>query len=238
MGLKPIRRTKISDQVCEQMQQMILDGAWKPGQKIPSESELAEQFGISRMSVREAISKMSAIGLLESRFSEGNYVKEIGAEVCINAILPAAYINDNTISEVLEFRSVMEAKTAGIAARRAGPDDVRELEECLREMEGAAGDLEAFARADLDFHIKLACITRNSLLAACMHMVRDVLGRHMERLVDRRGYESGIRDHRKIAEAVRNHDEEGASALMEEHIKDICETFRDVEGGGEGQGRA
>ena len=97
MEIKPIRRTSISDQVCMQIKQLILDKDWKPGEKIPSETELAELFGVSRVSVREALLKLSAIGLLESRFSGGNYVRELGADIYLNAIIPTVYVSSNSL---------------------------------------------------------------------------------------------------------------------------------------------
>ena len=230
MEIRRVHRTTISDQICEQMKQMILDRTWKPGQKIPSEGELAELFGVSRASIREALLKLNAVGLLESRFSGGNYVREIGADICMNAILPIVYVSDNSLMEVLEFRQVVEAKVAGLAARRAGKEDVKRLTKIEHEMEAAAREdsLEKFAQADIRFHLELANITKNTLLSASMQLVRDVLSTNMEILVSRRGYESGIRDHLRIIDAVRLNDEKKATALMEAHLEDICRTFTEA----------
>lgn len=228
MEIKPIQRTSISDQICEQIKKLILDGTWKPGEKIPSETELAESFGVSRVSIREALLKLTAVGFLESRFSGGNYVREVGADIYLNAIAPLVYVGSNSLRDVLEFRQVVEAKQAGLAARRAKPEDVERLEVLVEDMEKAAGNLEAFSEADLRFHMELARITENSLLVACMQLIRDVLGENMQRLVSERGYESGISDHKKLIEAIKENDEKNATALMEYHVADICKTFREL----------
>lgn len=228
MEIKPIRRTSISDQVSMQIKQMILDKDWKPGERIPSETELAELFGVSRVSVREALLKLNAIGLLESRFSGGNYVREVGADIYLNAIIPAAYVSSNSLLELLEFRQVMEAKQAGLAARKAKPEDVARLEEIHKDMVKNAGNLEAFSEADLRFHIELARITQNSLLVACMELIRDVLGENMQKLVAQRGYESGINDHRQILAAIRENDERRAIQVMDDHVADICKSYMRV----------
>ncbi len=225
MEIKPIRRTSISDQVSMQIKQLILDKNWKPGERIPSETELAELFGVSRVSVREALLKLNAIGLLESRFSGGNYVREVGADIFLNAIIPTVYVSSNSLLDVLEFRQVMEAKQAGLAARKAKPEDIKRLEEIHQDMVKKAGDVEAFSEADLRFHIELARITQNSLLVACMELIRDVLGENMQKLVAQRGYESGVNDHRQILEAIRENDEQKATRLMDSHVADICRTF-------------
>ena len=224
MEIKPIRRTSISDQVSMQIKQLILDKDWKPGERIPSETELAELFGVSRVSVREALLKLNAIGLLESRFSGGNYVREVGADIYLNAIIPAAYVSSNSLLELLEFRQVMEAKQAGLAARKAKPEDVARLEEIHKDMVKNAGNLEA----DLRFHIELARITQNSLLVACMELIRDVLGENMQKLVAQRGYESGINDHRQILAAIRENDERRAIQVMDDHVADICKSYMRV----------
>lgn len=169
--------------------------------------------------------KLSAIGLLESRFSGGNYVRELGADIYLNAIIPTAYVSSNSLLEVLEFRQVMEAKVAGLAARKATPEDVERLEAIQQEMVREAGSLETFSEADLRFHIELARITQNSLLVACMELIRDVLGENMQKLVSQRGYDSGINDHRQILEAIRENDERKATLLMDSHMADICKTF-------------
>lgn len=228
MEIKPIRRTSISDQVSMQIKQLILDKDWKPGERIPSETELAELFGVSRVSVREALLKLNAIGLLESRFSGGNYVREVGADIYLNAIIPAAYVSSNSLLELLEFRQVMEATQAGLAARKAKPEDVARLEEIHKDMVKNAGNLEAFSEADLRFHIELARITQNSLLVACMELIRDVLGENMQKLVAQRGYESGINDHRQILAAIRENDERRAIQVMDDHVADICKSYMRV----------
>ena len=228
MEIKPIRRTSISDQVSMQIKQLILDKDWKPGERIPSETELAELFGVSRVSVREALLKLTAIGLLESRFSGGIYVREVGADIYLNAIIPAAYVSSNSLLELLEFRQVMEAKQAGLAARKAKPEDVARLEEIHKDMVKNAGNLEAFSEADLRFHIELARITQNSLLVACMELIRDVLGENMQKLVAQRGYESGINDHRQILAAIRENDERRAIQVMDDHVADICKSYMRV----------
>ena len=228
MEIKPIRRTSISDQVSMQIKQLILDKDWKPGERIPSETELAELFGVSRVSVREALLKLNAIGLLESRFSGGNYVREVGADIYLNAIIPAAYVSSNSLLELLEFRQVMEAKQAGLAARKAKPEDVARLEEIHKDMVKNAGNLEAFSEADLRLHIELARITQNSLLVACMELIRDVLGENMQKLVAQRGYESGINDHRQILAAIRENDERRAIQVMDDHVADICKSYMRV----------
>ena len=228
MEIKPIRRTSISDQVSMQIKQLILDKDWKPGERIPSETELAELFGVSRVSVREALLKLNAIGLLESRFFFFFYVREVGADIYLNAIIPAAFVSSNSLLELLEFRQVMEAKQAGLAARKAKPEDVARLEEIHKDMVKNAGNLEAFSEADLRFHIELARITQNSLLVACMELIRDVLGENMQKLVAQRGYESGINDHRQILAAIRENDERRAIQVMDDHVADICKSYMRV----------
>ena len=155
-------------------------------------------------------------------------MREVGADIYLNAIIPAAYVSSNSLLELLEFRQVMEAKQAGLAARKAKPEDVARLEEIHKDMVKNAGNLEAFSEADLRFHIELARITQNSLLVACMELIRDVLGENMQKLVAQRGYESGINDHRQILAAIRENDERRAIQVMDDHVADICKSYMRV----------
>ena len=156
MEIRRVHRTTISDQICEQMKQMILDRTWKPGQKVPSEGELAEQFGVSRASIREALLKLNAVGLLESRFSGGHYVREAGADICMNAILPIVYVSNNSVMEVLEFRQVVEARIAGLAARRAGTEDVKLTSNSQLKMTTVATVTDVYTTMDSAWPIFMA----------------------------------------------------------------------------------
>ena len=126
MAIQKISRDSISDQVFVPMKEQILEGEWKPGEKIPSENELARQFGVSRVTVRNALQKLSALELLETRFGEGSFVRSPDAASVMSPLIPAAYLNDNGMEEILQLRRMIEGPVCGEACRRASEEDVKE----------------------------------------------------------------------------------------------------------------
>ncbi|MDK2992429.1 MAG: GntR family transcriptional regulator, transcriptional repressor for pyruvate dehydrogenase complex [Clostridiales bacterium] len=226
MGIQPIKKSNVSEQVYEQLKRQLLNGEWKQGDKIPSENELAEAFNVSRVTVRHAIQKLTALGLIETRVGEGSFVKEVKPGVYMNAIIPLAYLGENSTLEVLEFRYVIESESVGLAAERATQEDIAELKEILKDMEDVKEDTKLFAEADLRFHFKIAQITRNSLIIETYNILNDILETAMTDIVKRLGFKLGIYYHTKLLEAIEHHDSEQAKKVMKEHVNKTIENYR------------
>ena len=218
VGIQPVKRVKISEQVFEQIKQMLIEGEWTQGQKIPSENELAQGFGVSRVTVRQALQKLTVLGLIETRLGEGSFVCELRPGVQVNGMIPTAYLGENSLSQVLEFRQVMDVKTAELAAQRADEQDVAELGRIYQEMVDSKEDIRRFAQADLDFHLYLARATHNPLILEANSIVRDVLGATMDHIVTKAGNRAGLYYHRKLLDAVSRHDVKECGRVMQEHV--------------------
>ncbi len=225
--IHPIKRVNVSDQVFEQLKTQLLSGNWQPGEKIPSENELSEKFQVSRVTIRQALQRLTALGLLETRFGEGSFVKKAEVGNFMNVLVPHAYLSKNSTLEVLEFRQVVETESAGLAAERATPEDVRQLEEILAEMEQLKEDSLAFAKADLDFHVAVSRITRNSLIITTNSILNDILSVSMQDIVEQLGFEIGLYYHKKIIEAIAANDTKAATGIMREHICKTRERYQE-----------
>ena len=225
--IQPIKRVNISDQVFEQLKNQLLNGNWKPGDKLPSENELSEKFQVSRVTIRQALQKLTALGLLETRFGEGSFVKEAQIGNYMNVLVPHAYLGKKTTLEVLEFRQVVETESAGLAAERATADDIRTLRDILSRMQMLQNDSLAFAKADLDFHIAISSITRNSLIIATNSILNDILSVSMQDIVDQLGFEIGLYYHEKLIDAISAHDSALATDIMREHILKTREHYQE-----------
>ncbi len=218
MTVKPIKKINVSDEVFEQMKQKLLHGEFKPGEKIPSENELAEAFGVSRMTARQTVQKLAVLGLVETRLGEGSYVKEMLPGMCMNQIIPAVYLSENSILEVLEFRTVVEGKAAELAALKATSEDVSALEAIWKRMQKYKDDMKQFSDADLEFHFKLASIVKNSILSETYHIINDVMKISMEYIVSICGNSDGLYYHKLLLDAIKAHDGELAKSIMTEHV--------------------
>lgn len=228
MGIKPIQKVNVGEQVYEQMKHLLIEGEWKPGAKIPSENELADMFNVSRITVRQALQKLNALGLLETRFGEGSFVKVLDVGESMNGLIPIMYLGEQSAQEVFEFRMILETECARLAARRADEKDIEALKDILSNMIQCEKnkDLKSFSVADLDFHFKIATITRNALVIKTMSILREVLESSMYDVIDKMGCKNGIYYHTEIIHAIENKEDEKAANMMKEHIKKNFEYFK------------
>jgi len=220
MGLSPVKRESISEQVFAQMKQMILDREWYPGERLPSEAELGTIFGVSRVTIRQALQKLAVLGLIETRTGEGSFVREADfSQTVKNAIYPPAYLQTHNIQEVLEFRSAVEVETAALAARRATEKDVRRLRELLdSQYNRKLRTPKSFADDDMEFHMVIARSTGNGLIVAVYEILREVLSDAMVQTVQTLGFDVGLPYHQQLIDAIEARDERGAIKAMKAHM--------------------
>ncbi|MDR1060484.1 MAG: GntR family transcriptional regulator [Clostridiales bacterium] len=154
MAIQAIKKIRVGDQVHAQLVEQLLRGAWKPGDRLPSENGLALMFGVSRVTVRQALQKMVAQGLVETRQGDGTFVRSYAPALSMNNVMPAAVLSDNSLADALEFRRIIEAPTAALAVKKATDEDIRRLGDiydrmlaCDRTAAAEAGVMGARAEA-------------------------------------------------------------------------------------------
>jgi GntR family transcriptional regulator, transcriptional repressor for pyruvate dehydrogenase complex len=228
MSIKPVQKRKVVDEVLDQMKDQILSGTWSPGMKIPGEMELTRMFGVSRVSVREAIHRLVGMGILTIRHGGGTYIAEILPRDYFNALLPALLIESVSLGELLEFREMVEVESARHAATRATPEDIGRMRDILGAMQRHEGDHLRFALEDLNFHTALALATQNSVIVKVNAIMHDMLKKAMEEIVVRTGFQGGMHYHARILEAVEKRDPETAMQVMREHIRTTIERVADL----------
>ncbi|ACL75619.1 FadR/GntR family transcriptional regulator [Ruminiclostridium cellulolyticum] len=226
MPIKKVTRQSVSEQVFEQLKEQILSNEWKKGEKIPSENELAALLGVSRVTVRNALQKLISLGLIETRFGEGSFITDALPGISMNSLIPIAYLKENSLQEILEYRRVLEGNVAELATKKASAEDVAKLEEAYLAMEKVKDDLEQFSKADLNFHLLLANITKNSLIIQTFYIFSDVLNRAFSQIVTKRGNSAGIYYHKLLFEAVKGSNSLDAKRIMDEHMEDLYNTFQ------------
>jgi len=217
-NIKPIQRVNLSDQVFEQMKSLILKGDWAPGVRLPSENNLADLFGVSRITIRQGIHRLVALGLAETHPGEGTYICTLSPGQSISGLVPAAYLSDDNMLSVLEFRKAIEGYTAELAAKKADADDIARLEKIYAEMEKAKGNLESFSEADYRFHYELAVISRNTLILESYNLTSEVFRSAMRTIAEKYGNYEGLYNHRSMLDSIIAKDAEKCRALMTQHI--------------------
>lgn len=210
-----LNREDLADRIIFEIKTMISERKLLPGAKLPTERELAEQFGVSRASVREALHSLEAIGLVDARVGSGTYVVE-NPDAILKHLSWAVYFSESMESDLTEARKIIEPEIAALAAQYATAEEIEELRICLAAMEDAAHDPEEAAQQDYNFHIALARAAHNKVLEEMMAGMQWILrGTIASRLQRDSGMEYiCLGEHQRIYEAVKNGDCDAARAEM------------------------
>lgn len=217
------RERRLYERVAEKMALLIMDGVWRPGDKIPPERELAQGFGVSRTVVREAVKVMEAQGLLESTSGSGVHVRQADPDIVSRSIQTYLQLTDPTDVEmkIIEVRRVLETEIAALAAQRAMPEQIQEMREICREMRAQTDSAQTLAGLDFQLHLLLARATRNDLfemlLSPLMEQLHEyylaVWGKYGERPL-----KIVFDQHDALIDAVATGDAEAARAAMATHL--------------------
>ena len=184
MGFDQVRQRRLSDDIVEQLEGMILEGTLKSGERLPAERALAEQFGVSRPSLREAIQKLAAKGLLVSRQGGGNYVADSLGSTFSDPLLHLLENNSEAQRDLLEFRQTLEASCAYYAALRATEVDRERLTAAFEALQDCYARADQVCRmeegaADARFHLAIAEASHNAVLLHTIRGLFDLLKRNV-----------------------------------------------------------
>lgn len=223
MKFQPIKPKKVSSQIADQIRESILAGDFSPGDKLPPERELAEMFGVSRPSVREALNILSSSGLVMSYQGGGTVVLSLVEAGHGGSLSELIRTQQERALEVIEVRKCMESWTAYFAAQRALPEDLGRMEEILIGMErNLEGQLPS-EDLDANLHIVIARATHNIVWLHLMQSIFDAM-KEFQRGVWRAVYLTSedhqllYQHHAAIVTAIRTRDAEGARAAMMHHL--------------------
>ena len=185
------------------MKETILDRRLGPGDRLPSERELAGEFGVSRASIREAIKALTALGLLETRTGDGTYVRPNLGESILEPLSWAVLLAEGVGPDLAETREAIEPDIAGLAAERATAWEKKQLLKTLDAMREAVGNPPAFAQADLAFHLALAKAAHNQILLEMMNGLQRLLfGLITSHVIEIEDQKRCLRKHVDVYEAI------------------------------------
>lgn len=218
-----IRRNKVYEEVAKQIERLILTKL-QPGDKLPSERELAEMLGVSRSSVRDAIRSLELAGLLEPRQGAGTVVCDISTASVLNPLSNMLVRKQKLVTELLDFRKMLEPPLAARAATHASADEIGEMEEILRRQAEKLARGEDGIEEDSEFHYSVAMASDNSVVLKVLDILMDLLRATRERSLQSEGRpQRSLAGHRRILTAIKRHDAEAAKAAMRRHIEDVEE---------------
>jgi GntR family transcriptional repressor for pyruvate dehydrogenase complex len=215
------REPTLAERVTESILQRIVNGEVKPGDKLPSERELGEQFGVSRTVVREAVRGLTGRGLVSVRAGSGLRVEAIEPAAVAESL--ALLLRSNRgfdYRNVHEVRTMLEVQMAGVAAERADDEDIAEARRAAETMENARS-VEQTALRDLDFHRTIANATHNPLYLVLHDAIGDALIEVRRTNHAGRGRADAVESHRRIVESIAAHDRAAAEEAMRRHLEAV-----------------
>lgn len=221
MAIVPIKKKSVSDEVYQQLKNNLIKGTWKPGDKMPSENELSKLFGVSRVTVRQAMSKLLTLGLIETRLGEGTYVCKIETGEFMSEMIPYVYLNKESTKEVLHFRLLTEPSYAADATEKITKEEIEQLEEIYANMLAVKDNMEEYVRNDVDFHTIIANATRNSLVSHLNSIIQEIIKKNVREASEKLGKENGLKYHGLLIDALKKKDAKAARDIMAQHLLDI-----------------
>jgi GntR family transcriptional repressor for pyruvate dehydrogenase complex len=221
------RQNRIFQDVVDQIQSAILDGRIQPGEKLPAERELGEMLGTSRGTLREALRVLEQKGLIEIRLGVGGgaIAKGPGGDQMTESLDMLIRSQKVSLHHLAEFREGVEGTVTGLAARRAGPEDIQQLRQLLeaarRCWEAGVEQWSDFVRVDEQMHMTLARVARNPIYALILKTVHDNIHIYYDRFLPCRKEEldENYADLNRIVEAVAAGRAEEAAELARDHVR-------------------
>jgi GntR family transcriptional repressor for pyruvate dehydrogenase complex len=225
-----VHSEKIYQQVNRQIQELILSGELKKGDKLPGERQLAELLGVSRASVRESLRSLEIMGFLESRSGEGTFISESNAPILLEPLSIMFKLNNGTFRDILEIRLVLEVEAAGLAAIRLTERDELKLRKLLRQLE-ECDDEGRSVEIDKAIHLAIAQSTGNYLIVTMLDAISSLMTSFIadaRKIIVKNIKEQGCLEkiHHDVIAAICSHDPKQAQNAMRSHFDSVMESAR------------
>lgn len=202
------------------IKEKIGNGEWKKGDKIYTEPQFMKKLGASRAAVRSAIDELVALNVLTRIQGNGTFISDSAIPPMMNSLIPFMLFDDFDALTVLEFRKIIEPSCIELFIDCYSEQNIKDLEECLNVMINYESyDNKEFYKADFNFHTIIVKGTQNPLAAKIMDILHDVLITYQYKSNQAIGPQTGLLEHKRIFEAIKNKDKALASLLMKRHIE-------------------
>ena len=218
-SLSAVAVERPADQILKQLKQLIATGAVRPGDRMPAERELAQQFGVGRSHVREALRRLEFYGILKTQPQSGTVVARLGVGALTHLIGNVLALDRDDIAALLETRVILEVETARLAAERAAAADLDAIAKAQRAFIARATAGDPALQEDLSLHLAIAHAAHNAVLASLVGLIApDVMRQHGEhQTCTRARLDSVVDEHQAICDAIAARDVGAAGAAMQRH---------------------
>jgi GntR family transcriptional repressor for pyruvate dehydrogenase complex len=215
---KPIKHVKVSDEIVDQIRNLISQGKLKPGDRLLPERELIREFDVSRPSLREALNSLITMGFLEIK-GKRTFIKSVASESMQNPLSLLIKADTQKLFDLIEVRKAIEAWGAFLAAQRATEEDIKQLENIIEDMKKAYEQGRSWEKQDADFHLGMAQATHNTIQTHVMSTIYDLLKESVAKVFkDRSKVKKLLDHHQRIFNAIKNHSPDKARERILEHL--------------------
>ena len=219
-SVKPIQRTTLTEAAFEQLISQVVNGHWKPGDRIPPERDLCQQLGIARTSLREALKAMEMVGMLNSRVGDGTFVCPRSEFLSRPLLWAFTGMDHEELREIMESRLVIEQSLAGFAAERGTDEQIGRIAEAVQLMRDSIARNESILEADMAFHLAISTAAQNELLRNAAQLLRNLMRQSIyHKLLIPNIAQSVLRGHMAIYSAIARRSETAARRAMREHLE-------------------
>jgi GntR family transcriptional repressor for pyruvate dehydrogenase complex len=226
-NMAPVNKKKLADSVIEEIKRMIQSGELKEGDKLPNQNEFATQLGVSRTSLREALSALTRLGAIEQRPGLGTVIRSRVSTLFADHLTPSLMSDQKAYIELIEARRFVEVGAAELAAKNATPGQMTELAGIFREMAKAvqAGRIEDYTEKDVAFHFLVAKASQNRFILNLFVTIRGIMEQYMRESFQVLPWmlKRSLKFHQDIFEAIKDRDPSRAVSQMEKHILNVQE---------------
>jgi GntR family transcriptional repressor for pyruvate dehydrogenase complex len=225
--ITPIRKTRLAEDIADRMRELILSGTFPTGKPLPGERQLAERFGVSRGSIRDAFRMLEMIGLLEMRHGQGTFPRELSVDRLVTPLASVLTNRRDLEEELMDVRRMFEPAVARVAAARISDSDLAELRRIVSVQRRKVKAGQSALVEDTAFHAALARGTGNTVVVRIMETLNDLLTESRRRALQQRSRpERSLEGHEAVVAALTRHDAEEAARAMHTHIDQIAEILR------------
>jgi GntR family transcriptional repressor for pyruvate dehydrogenase complex len=224
-----IQQRSVVDTIIDTFRQALVNGELKPGQKLPSEAELVQQFGVGRSAIREAMKVLQALGVVKIQQGNGTYIVDKPSPMMLSPLVFAVMLESGMSNELVELRRLMEIGYCELAAQNATADDWDRIETTAQAHADYAGqpdpDVERLAWLDLEFHRSILDASHNALVIRLAHAIEELFFASMRNayIAVADNLEKSVQWHRGIIRAIRAHD----SAEIRQAVEDSLTYWRE-----------
>jgi GntR family transcriptional regulator, transcriptional repressor for pyruvate dehydrogenase complex len=219
---RAVRKGRRYEEIADQIQQLILKGVLKTGDRLPPERELAVKLGVGRSSLRDAIRTLEVMGILEPRQGHGTVVREPSAEALVVPLTNVLMRKREMIAELLDVRRMIEPALAARAAKNATPEEIAHLQDILKRQQDRIRRGEPAIEEDDEFHYAIARAARNGVVIKVLDVLMDLLRESRARSLQVPGRKNkSYAGHRRVLRAIQRRDGAAAESAVRKHLQEI-----------------